>query len=49
MGQNFLIALQTGDAKFLEAWFILGAVAVIGVNLFADFLYVILDPRIRLS
>jgi peptide/nickel transport system permease protein len=49
MGQNFLIALQAGDAQFLLAWLMLSAVAVIGVNLIADTIYVVLDPRIRLS
>jgi peptide/nickel transport system permease protein len=49
MGQAFLIALQAGDAPFLLAWFFCGAVAVIGVNLLADALYVVLDPRIRLT
>jgi peptide/nickel transport system permease protein len=49
MGQGFLTALQAGDAQFLLAWFVLGAVAVIGVNLIADVLLVILDPRVRLS
>ena len=49
MGQNFLIALQAGDAQFLLAWFFFGAVAVIGVNLLADILLVVLDPRIRRS
>ena len=49
MGQNFLTALQAGDAQFLLAWFFFSAVAVIFVNLLADVLYVVLDPRIRLS
>jgi peptide/nickel transport system permease protein len=49
MGQGFLDALSSGDAQFLLAWFFVSAVAVIGVNLLADVLYVVLDPRIRLS
>jgi peptide/nickel transport system permease protein len=49
MGQAFLIALQAGDAQFLLAWFFFTAVAVIAVNLLADVLYVVLDPRIRFS
>jgi peptide/nickel transport system permease protein len=49
MGQAFITALASGDAQFLLAWFFFGAVAVIGVNLLADILYVVLDPRIRLS
>jgi peptide/nickel transport system permease protein len=49
MGQGFLTALQAGDAQFLLAWFFFSAVAVIFVNLLADVLYVVLDPRIRLS
>jgi peptide/nickel transport system permease protein len=49
MGQGFLDALSAGDAPFLLAWFFISAVAVIGVNLLADMLYVVLDPRIRLA
>ena len=49
MGQGFLSALGAGDAPFLLAWFVIGAVAVIGMNLLADVGYVALDPRIRLS
>ncbi len=49
MGEQFILALQAGDAPFLLAWLILSGIAVIGVNLLADMLYVVLDPRIRLS
>jgi peptide/nickel transport system permease protein len=49
MGQAFITALGAGDAPFLLAWFFFGAVAVIAFNLVADVLYVVLDPRIRLS
>jgi peptide/nickel transport system permease protein len=49
MGQGFITALGAGDAPFLLAWFFCGAIAVIAFNLFADFMYVVLDPRIRLS
>ena len=49
MGQAFLTALQSGDAQFLLAWFVVGALAVIVMNLLADVAYVVLDPRIRLS
>jgi peptide/nickel transport system permease protein len=49
MGQAFLDALGAGDAPFLLAWFFLVAIAVIGFNLLADVIYVVLDPRIRLT
>jgi len=49
MGQAFLTALQSGDAPFLLAWFVVAATAVIVFNLLADVFYVVLDPRIRLS
>jgi ABC-type dipeptide/oligopeptide/nickel transport systems, permease components len=49
MGQGFLSAFFAGDAPFLLAWFVLGAVAIIAFNLLADLVYVVLDPRIRLS
>jgi len=43
MGQSFLIALQAGDAQFLLAWFFFTAIAVIGMNLIADVMLVVLD------
>jgi peptide/nickel transport system permease protein len=49
MGQAFLTALSAGDTPFLLAWFFITAIAVIGFNLLTDVLYVVLDPRIRLS
>jgi peptide/nickel transport system permease protein len=49
MGQAFLAALGAGDTSFLLAWFFLVAIAVIGFNLLADVIYVVLDPRIRLT
>jgi len=49
MGQGFLTALGAGDAPYLLAWFTISAIAVILFNLLADVLYVVLDPRIRLT
>jgi peptide/nickel transport system permease protein len=49
MGQAFLDALQAGDAPFLLSWFVIAAGAVVLFNLIADVIYVVLDPRIRLS
>jgi peptide/nickel transport system permease protein len=49
MGQAFITALSAGDAPFLLAWFVISAVAVIAFNLLADLIYVLLDPRIRLT
>ena len=49
MGQLFLDALDTGDAPFLLAWFFVIATAVIVFNLFADIMYGVLDPRIRVT
>jgi peptide/nickel transport system permease protein len=49
MGQGFLNALGAGDAPYLLAWFAISATAVILFNLLADVLYVLLDPRIRLT
>jgi peptide/nickel transport system permease protein len=49
MGQGFLSALGAGDAPFLLAWFVIGTIAVIVINLLTDVFYVVLDPRIRLS
>ncbi len=47
MGQLFLTSLNAGDAPTLLAWFVLVAVVVIVLNLVADILYGVLDPRIR--
>jgi peptide/nickel transport system permease protein len=49
MGTGFINAFGAGDAPFLLAWFFVGAIAVIAMNLVADVIYVVLDPRIRLS
>jgi peptide/nickel transport system permease protein len=49
MGSAFLTALGAGDAPFLLAWFLISAIAVVGMNLLTDVFYVVLDPRIRLS
>jgi peptide/nickel transport system permease protein len=49
MGMGFIDAFDAGDAPFLLAWFFVGAIAVIAMNLVADVIYVVLDPRIRLS
>ena len=49
MGRLFFTAIQQGDAYVLEAWMLVAAVIIIGLNLLADMLYGVLDPRIRLS
>lgn len=49
MGRMFLDALNTGDVYVLEAWMLLVASFIIAFNLFADVIYGVLDPRIRLS
>ena len=49
MGRVFIDALSAGDAPVLVAWTILTAIFVVLFNLFADLLYGVLDPRIRLS
>ena len=49
MGAYFIDALSHGDAPALLGWTIVVATIVILFNLFADLLYSVLDPRIRLS
>ena len=49
MGAYFIDALSHGDAPALLGWTMVVATIVILFNLFADLLYSILDPRIRLS
>jgi peptide/nickel transport system permease protein len=45
----FLDALLQGDVYVLEAWMVVVAAMIILFNLFADVIYGVLDPRIRLS
>lgn len=47
MGVLFLEALERGDYVILLPWLMITATAVIAVNLIADLLYGVLDPRIR--
>jgi peptide/nickel transport system permease protein len=49
MGRMFLDALLQGDVYVLEAWMVVVAAMIILFNLFADVIYGVLDPRIRLS
>jgi glutathione transport system permease protein len=47
MGQYLLDSIRTRDAYALMAWLIFAGAAVVIVNLIADLLYGVLDPRIR--
>jgi peptide/nickel transport system permease protein len=49
MGKYFLDSLAAGDAPALVGWTVVTAAIVILFNLFADIMYSVLDPRIRLS
>jgi peptide/nickel transport system permease protein len=49
MGQWFLDALDHGDLNILLCWLLVAASFIILLNLIADLLYAVLDPRIRLS
>jgi peptide/nickel transport system permease protein len=49
MGRLFIDALSQGDANVLVVWTVITAGFVILFNLFADVLYGVLDPRIRLA
>jgi peptide/nickel transport system permease protein len=49
MGRLFFDSIQVGDAPVLLSWFVVTAIAVIVANLFADILYGVLDPRIRVA
>ncbi len=48
MGTLLLAALRDGDTAVLIPWMLVVGVAVILANLFADVLYAVLDPRVRL-
>lgn len=47
MGAIFIKALNAGDATTLTGFTMIVALFVIGANLFADLIYTIIDPRIR--
>jgi len=49
MGSYFLDSLTAGDAPALLGWTLFTAVIIIAANLFADLMYGVLDPRIRLG
>ncbi len=49
MGQLFVNSLLQGDTNILLPWLMVTAGFVLMFNLFADLLYGVLDPRIRLS
>jgi peptide/nickel transport system permease protein len=49
MGQLFDVALQTTDVNALMGYFLVTGVIVVAFNIFADILYSVLDPRIRVT
>jgi len=49
MGDYFLTAYTNGDFPQLMPWMVFVVLGVILANLFADVLYAVLDPRIRLD
>jgi peptide/nickel transport system permease protein len=49
MGILFIQSISAGDAPVIMGWFIIVAIFVIVFNLFADLMYGVLDPRIRLT
>jgi peptide/nickel transport system permease protein len=49
MGILFISSISSGDAPVLMGWFMIVAIFVILFNLFADLMYGVLDPRIRLT
>jgi len=49
MGYYFLKAYESGEFPKLLPWMVLIMLSVIIFNLFADILYAVLDPRIRLD
>lgn len=49
MGLMFLQAVQTVDIPIMSAYLMLVAVLFVTINLIVDLLYVLVDPRIRIS
>ena len=46
LGQLFINALREGDVYVSSAWLLLAATSVVVLNLLADVMYAVLDPRI---
>lgn len=49
MGLMFLQAVQTVDIPIMSAYLMLVAILFVTINLIVDLLYVLVDPRIRIS
>jgi peptide/nickel transport system permease protein len=49
LGRYFLTAFDTGDFPLMMPWMFFFTTLVIFFNLFADLMYAVLDPRIRLD
>jgi len=49
MGLLFLKAVQNADIPIMSAYLLLVALIFLAINLVVDFLYVIVDPRIRID
>jgi peptide/nickel transport system permease protein len=49
MGLFFITSVQMADPDSVMAWLMVSAIFVIVMNLAADLLYAVLDPRIRLA
>jgi peptide/nickel transport system permease protein len=49
LGQLLILAIQGGDLPTVQALTFIFAVLIVGFNIFADVLYAMLDPRVRLS
>jgi peptide/nickel transport system permease protein len=49
MGLMFLQAVQTVDIPIMSAYLLLVASLFVLINLIVDLLYVVVDPRIRIS
>jgi peptide/nickel transport system permease protein len=47
MGQTLVAAINDRDSPVVQGIICCLAIAVVGANLFADLLYIVLDPRIR--
>ena len=49
MGLLFLKAVQNADIPIMSAYLLLVALIFLAINLVVDFLYIIVDPRIRID
>jgi peptide/nickel transport system permease protein len=49
MGTLLITALNNGDTQIILPWMLVTGALIIAFNLFADVLYGVLNPRVRIA